>query len=69
MNFIGTRFEEEEVNKKQNFYNQKAKDEKGRTRWQGAFTGGFIAGYHNTCGSKEGFQPSHFKSNVNRKGG
>jgi hypothetical protein len=30
------------------------KDEKGRRRLHGAFTGGFSAGYFNTVGSKEG---------------
>lgn len=30
------------------------KDEKGRKRFHGAFTGGFSAGYFNTVGSKEG---------------
>lgn len=31
-----------------------AKDDKGRTRFHGAFTGGFSAGYFNSVGSKEG---------------
>lgn len=30
------------------------RDEKGRRRFHGAFTGGFSAGYFNTVGSKEG---------------
>lgn len=30
------------------------RDEKGRRRLHGAFTGGFSAGYFNTVGSKEG---------------
>lgn len=30
------------------------RDEKGRRRLHGAFTGGFSAGYYNTVGSKEG---------------
>jgi G patch domain-containing protein 1 len=30
------------------------KDENGRRRFHGAFTGGFSAGYWNTVGSKEG---------------
>lgn len=33
---------------------QVVKDEKGRKRFHGAFTGGFSAGYFNTVGSKEG---------------
>ena len=42
----------------------KAKDPNGNTRWEGAFTGGFKAGYKNTCGSKEGWVPSTFVSSV-----
>ncbi|KAL7043170.1 hypothetical protein ACKWTF_001419 [Chironomus riparius] len=38
------------------------KDENGRRRFHGAFTGGFSAGYWNTVGSKEGFTPTEFKS-------
>ena len=45
----------------------KAKDPSGRTRWQGAFTGGFVAGYKNTCGSKDGWTPSSFVSSVLKK--
>lgn len=41
---------------------KKATDENGRRRFHGAFTGGFSAGYFNTVGSKEGFQPKSFKS-------
>lgn len=37
-------------------------DEKGRQRFHGAFTGGFSAGYFNTVGSKEGWEPATFKS-------
>lgn len=33
---------------------QEVRDEKGRKRLHGAFTGGFSAGYFNTVGSKEG---------------
>lgn len=33
------------------------RDEKGRRRLHGAFTGGFSAGYFNTVGSKEGTSP------------
>ena len=38
------------------------RDEKGRRRLHGAFTGGFSAGYFNTVGSKEGWTPSTFVS-------
>lgn len=33
---------------------QVVKDENGRRRFHGAFTGGFSAGYWNTVGSKDG---------------
>lgn len=38
------------------------KDEQGRRRFHGAFTGGFSAGYYNTVGSAEGWVPSQFTS-------
>ncbi|BFZ64892.1 hypothetical protein YB2330_006045 [Saitoella coloradoensis] len=43
-------------------WQQEARDERGRKRFHGAFTGGFSAGYFNTVGSKEGWTPSTFKS-------
>ncbi|KLT41563.1 DUF1604-domain-containing protein [Cutaneotrichosporon oleaginosum] len=43
-------------------WQQEARDEKGRRRFHGAFTGGWSAGYFNTVGSKEGWTPSTFKS-------
>ncbi|KAI8976750.1 hypothetical protein BDB01DRAFT_844386 [Pilobolus umbonatus] len=43
-------------------WKQEARDEKGRRRFHGAFTGGFSAGYFNTVGSKEGWEPSNFIS-------
>ncbi|KAL0078801.1 hypothetical protein F4703DRAFT_1877266 [Phycomyces blakesleeanus] len=43
-------------------WKQEARDENGRRRFHGAFTGGFSAGYYNTVGSKEGWQPSNFVS-------
>ncbi|EAS03519.3 hypothetical protein TTHERM_00245350 (macronuclear) [Tetrahymena thermophila SB210] len=64
---IGTRFEEEEIKQKQNFYNQKAVNEKGHKRFHGAFTGGFSAGYKGTVGSEQGFVPkTFFSSRQNR---
>lgn len=45
-----------------NVNNIKAKDPMGNVRWKGAFTGGFEAGFKNTCGSKEGWTPSTFVS-------
>ncbi|KAF0989214.1 hypothetical protein HZS_6255 [Henneguya salminicola] len=41
---------------------QVATDEKGRRRFHGAFTGGFSAGFFNTCGSQQGWAPSTFVS-------
>ena len=35
-------------------------DEQGRSRFHGAFTGGFSAGYFNTVGSAQGWQPSQY---------
>ncbi|KAH9951091.1 hypothetical protein B0H21DRAFT_705771 [Amylocystis lapponica] len=43
-------------------WKQEVKDEKGRRRLHGAFTGGFSAGYFNTVGSQEGWAPSTFVS-------
>ncbi|KAK2738860.1 hypothetical protein FQN57_006874 [Myotisia sp. PD_48] len=43
-------------------WKQEVRDEKGRKRLHGAFTGGFSAGYFNTVGSKEGWTPSTFVS-------
>ncbi|CAD5114731.1 unnamed protein product [Dimorphilus gyrociliatus] len=45
-----------------------AKDEKGRRRFHGAFTGGFSAGYFNSVGTKEGWAPSHFSSSREKRG-
>jgi hypothetical protein len=42
--------------------NVEVRDEKGRRRLHGAFTGGFSAGYGGTVGSAEGFTPSQFVS-------
>ncbi|KAJ3022865.1 hypothetical protein HKX48_005066 [Thoreauomyces humboldtii] len=41
---------------------QEPRDEQGRKRFHGAFTGGFSAGYFNSVGSKEGWAPSQFVS-------
>ncbi|EHK25004.1 uncharacterized protein TRIVIDRAFT_190202 [Trichoderma virens Gv29-8] len=43
-------------------WKQEVRDEKGRRRLHGAFTGGWSAGYFNTVGSKEGWTPSAFVS-------
>ena len=65
---IGTLFKEEELDKKENYHNQVARDEKGNKHWHGAFTGGFQAGYKNTCGSRDGWAPQTFISSRNNKG-
>jgi hypothetical protein len=44
-----------------------AKDESGRQRFHGAFTGGFSAGFNNTVGSEEGFKPQTFISSRNKR--
>ncbi|CAG9324433.1 GPATCH1 [Blepharisma stoltei] len=44
-------------------WEQKVADERtGKRKFHGAFTGGFSAGYNNTCGSEFGFQPAQFVS-------
>jgi len=48
-------------------HEQVVTDEEGRRRFHGAFTGGFSAGYYNTVGSKDGWQPSTFKSSRKNK--
>ena len=39
---------------------QVVKDDNGRQRFHGAFTGGFSAGYYNSVGTAEGFRPKTF---------
>ncbi|GKT65878.1 G-patch domain-containing protein 1 [Colletotrichum tofieldiae] len=49
-------------------HKQEVRDERGRRRLHGAFTGGWSAGYFNTVGSKEGWAPSTFvSSRTNRR--
>ncbi|KAI9290670.1 DUF1604-domain-containing protein [Neoconidiobolus thromboides FSU 785] len=48
-------------------WKQEARDERGRKRFHGAFTGGFSAGYFNTVGSKEGWKPMEYKSSKKEK--
>ncbi|KAI5866103.1 DUF1604-domain-containing protein [Durotheca rogersii] len=43
-------------------WKQEVRDERGRRRLHGAFTGGWSAGYFNTVGSKEGWTPATFVS-------
>lgn len=44
-------------------WEQKVADERtGKRKFHGAFTGGFSAGFNNTCGSEFGFQPAQFVS-------
>jgi hypothetical protein len=42
------------------------RDEKGRRRFHGAFTGGFSAGYYNSVGSKEGKSERRFEGGRHR---
>ncbi|KAL1517221.1 hypothetical protein ABEB36_001014 [Hypothenemus hampei] len=46
---------------------QIATDAQGRRRFHGAFTGGFSAGFFNTVGSLEGWNPTDFKSSRHEK--
>ncbi|EGX95695.1 G-patch domain protein, putative [Cordyceps militaris CM01] len=48
-------------------WKQDVRDEQGRKRLHGAFTGGFSAGYFNTVGSKEGWTPSTFVSSRSKR--
>ncbi|KAH6915805.1 DUF1604 domain-containing protein [Coprinopsis sp. MPI-PUGE-AT-0042] len=48
-------------------WKQEVRDDKGRRRLHGAFTGGFSAGYFNTVGSAEGWTPSTFVSSRNER--
>ncbi|KAF2401108.1 DUF1604-domain-containing protein [Trichodelitschia bisporula] len=48
-------------------WKQDARDEWGRKRFHGAFTGGWSAGHFNTVGSKEGFQPASFVSSRSKR--
>ncbi|MQL77058.1 hypothetical protein Taro_009457 [Colocasia esculenta] len=43
-------------------WKQEVRDEEGRKRFHGTFTGGFSAGHYNTVGSKEGWTPQTFTS-------
>ncbi|KAK9240312.1 hypothetical protein V1525DRAFT_354000 [Lipomyces kononenkoae] len=60
--FLGTPIADADQNSFTPVWKQEARDERGRKRFHGAFTGGFSAGYFNTVGSKEGWTPSTFKS-------
>ncbi|CAL1290083.1 unnamed protein product [Larinioides sclopetarius] len=59
--------EEESVLRKKAARELEVRDEKGRQRFHGAFTGGFSAGYFNTVGTKEGWTPSTFVSSRDKK--
>ena len=67
---LGTPFaplEADEIVSRKQDIDQTVKDEKGRRRFHGAFTGGFSAGYWNTVGSAEGFTPKIFLSSRKNK--
>lgn len=62
---VGTAFaplEADEIVSRKPEIDQTVRDERGRRRFHGAFTGGFSAGYWNTVGSAEGFTPQIFSS-------
>lgn len=66
-NFLGTPFEDSKETTLTGRgllpWEQKVSDEKtGKRKFHGAFTGGFEAGYKNTCGSETGFTPAQFTS-------
>lgn len=68
--FYGTPFpqlKEDEAPSKKPDIDLTVRDEEGRRRFHGAFTGGFSAGYWNTVGSKEGWVPSQFVSSRKEK--
>lgn len=52
------------INARRARYNesQTVRDERGRQRFHGAFTGGFSAGHFNSVGTVEGFRPKQFVS-------
>jgi len=55
------------------FHQLQVRDDEGRRRFHGAFTGGYSAGYYNTVGSKEGISSlgnhNHGVSELNFKAG
>ncbi|XP_063712084.1 G patch domain-containing protein 1-like [Symsagittifera roscoffensis] len=54
--------DEQPIRKPVPIHEQVVTDDRGRQRFHGAFTGGFSAGFFNTVGSKEGFEPQTFQS-------
>ena len=68
---FGTPFEllEEDAPRKKAvpIHEQIVTDTEGRRRFHGAFTGGFSAGYFNSVGTKQGWQPSTFVSSRSKK--
>ncbi|KAF2325506.1 hypothetical protein GH714_029647 [Hevea brasiliensis] len=48
-------------------WKQEVRDEEGRRRFHGAFTGGFSAGYYSTLGSEEGWTPRSFTSSCKNR--
>ena len=65
--YYGTPFEpleenETPISKPIPVHEQTVTDSRGRQRFHGAFTGGFSAGFFNSVGTEEGFEPSTFVS-------
>ena len=56
-----------EPNKWTPAWQQEVRDEQGRRRFHGAFTGGFSAGFYNTVGSAEGWTPTTFHSSRHQR--
>jgi len=52
---------------KKKLFEQDVRDENGKKRLHGAFTGGFTAGYWGTVGSKEGWAPQAFVSSRSQR--
>ncbi|XP_022691027.1 G patch domain-containing protein 1-like [Varroa jacobsoni] len=57
--------EDEEAPKR--FQDDTVRDDRGRRRFHGAFTGGFSAGYFNSVGTKEGWTPQNFVSSRSKR--
>ena len=67
---VGTAFaalEADEIVSRKPDIDLTVRDDRGRRRFHGAFTGGFSAGYWNTVGSAEGFTPQIFSSSQAKK--
>ncbi|XP_014784018.2 G patch domain-containing protein 1 [Octopus bimaculoides] len=64
---IGTVLPDEPLKRPLSVNELPVKDNQGRVRFHGAFTGGFSAGYFNSVGSKEGWAPTTFVSSRQKR--